>query len=194
MTSRGRFVVAAAAVALTLTLRGGALDAIYMKPDLENVPVARLVANLERELAADPKSADIHLRLARLYAMAYAANADELPTTVVAGRSSQGNPEVWFGHEPNVVPADIPPGTPRTSASKVYLQKSVDHYKTSHRARACEPGRSNRIRLDARTVRKQRGGHRRIPQGRSSRRGPKSRTPSSHSSGNGSTPRRRRVI
>ena len=130
MTSRGRFVVAAAAVALTLTLRGGALDAIYVKPDLENVPVARLVANLERELAADPKSADIHLRLARLYAMAYAANADELPTTVVAGRSSQGNPEVWFGHEPNVVPADIPPGTPRTSASKVYLQKSVDHYKT----------------------------------------------------------------
>ncbi len=129
MTSPGRFVVAAAAVALTLTLRGGALDAIYVKPDLENVPVARLVANLERELADDPKSPDIHLRLARLYAMAYAANADELPTTVVAGRSSQGNPEVWFGHEPNVVPADIPPGTPRTSASKVYLQKSVDHYK-----------------------------------------------------------------
>ena len=129
MTSRGRFVVAAAAVALTLTLRGGALDAIYVKPDLENVPVARLVANLERELADNPKSPDIHLRLARLYAMAYAANADELPTTVVAGRSSQGNPEVWFGHEPNVVPADIPAGTPRTSASKVYLQKSVDHYK-----------------------------------------------------------------
>jgi hypothetical protein len=129
MTNRGRVVVAAAAVALTLTLRGGALDAIYVKPDLENVPVARLVANLERELAGDPKSPDIHLRLARLYAMAYAANADELPTSVVAGRSSQGNPEVWFGHEPNVVPADIPPGTPRTSASKVYLQKSVDHYK-----------------------------------------------------------------
>ena len=45
-------------------------------------------------------------------------------------RSSQANPEVWFGHEPNLVPADIPPGTPRTAASKVYLQKSVDHYKT----------------------------------------------------------------
>jgi tetratricopeptide (TPR) repeat protein len=129
MTSRGRFVVAALAVILPLTLRAGVLDAIYMRPDLENVPVARLVANLERELAADPKSADIHLRLARLYAMAYAANADELPATVVAGRSSQANPEVWFGHEPNVLPAEIPPGTPRSAASKVYLQKSVDHYK-----------------------------------------------------------------
>ena len=52
MTSRGRFVVAAAAAALA-TIFGGVSDAIYMRPDLENVPVARLVANLERELATD---------------------------------------------------------------------------------------------------------------------------------------------
>jgi tetratricopeptide (TPR) repeat protein len=129
MTSRGRFVVAAAAAALA-TIFGGVSDAIYMRPDLENVPVARLVANLERELATDPKSADIHLRLARLYAMAYAANAEELPAKVVAGRASMDtNPQVWFGHEPNIVPGDFKPGTPRTAASKAYLQKSVDHYR-----------------------------------------------------------------
>jgi tetratricopeptide (TPR) repeat protein len=129
MTSRGYFVVGAAAGALAATVFGGALQAIYMRPDLENVPVARLVSNLERELAADPKSADIHLRLARLYAMAYAANAEELPATVVAGRGSQDTkPQVWFGHEPDIIPADIKPGTPRTVASKTYLQKSVDHY------------------------------------------------------------------
>ena len=129
MTSRGRFVVAAAAAALA-TIFGGVSDAIYMRPDLENVPVARLISNLERELATDPKSADIHLRLARLYAMAYAANAEELPAKVVAGRSSKDtNPQVWFGHEPNIVPGDIKPGTPRTAASKAYLQKSVDHYR-----------------------------------------------------------------
>ena len=128
MTSPGQRVTSATVV-LSLILSAGALKAIYARPDLENVPVARLVSNLERELAADPKNADIHLRLARLYAMAYAANADELPVTVVAGRGSQANPQVWFGHEPNLVPGDIPPGTPRTAASKVYLQKSVDHYK-----------------------------------------------------------------
>jgi tetratricopeptide (TPR) repeat protein len=128
MTSPGHLATSATVV-LSLTLSAGALKAIYMRPDLENVPVARLVANLERDLAADPKNADIHLRLARLYAMAYAANADELPVKVVAGRSSPANPEVWFGHEPNLVPTDIPPGTPRTAASKAYLQKSVDHYK-----------------------------------------------------------------
>jgi hypothetical protein len=129
MTSRGHLVTPATVV-LSLIWSAGGLKAIYARPDLENVPVARLVSNLERDLAADPKNADIHLRLARLYAMAYAANADELPVTVVAGRSSQANPQVWFGHEPNLVPADIPPGTPRTAASKIYLQKSVGHYKT----------------------------------------------------------------
>jgi tetratricopeptide (TPR) repeat protein len=129
MTRRGPFVVAAAAAALAIIF-GGLVDAIYMRPDLENVPVARLVSNLERELATDPKSADIHLRLARLYAMAYAANAEELPAKVVAGRGSQDtNPQVWFGHEPDLVPGDIKPGTPRTAASRAYLQKSVDHYK-----------------------------------------------------------------
>ena len=128
MPSRGRFVAAAAAALATIF--GGLLDAIYMRPDLENVPVARLVSNLERELATDRKSADIHLRLARLYAMAYAANAEELPAKVVAGRGSQDtNPQVWFGHEPDLVPGDIKPGTPRTAASRAYLQKSVDHYK-----------------------------------------------------------------
>jgi tetratricopeptide (TPR) repeat protein len=129
MTSRARFVIGAAAVTLA-TVSGAALHAIYMRPDLENVPVARLVSNLERELAADPKSADLHLRLARLYAMAYAANAEELPATVLAGRGSQDTkPQVWFGHEPDIVPGDIKPGTPRSAAAKAYLQKSIDHYR-----------------------------------------------------------------
>src|SRR5688572_22883594 len=94
MTCRGRFVVAAAAITLILS---GALQAIYVKPDLQNVPVARLVSHLERELATDPKSADVHLRLARLYAMAYAANAEQLQATVVAGRTyDEATPDVFF--------------------------------------------------------------------------------------------------
>ena len=49
---------------------------IYMRPDIEDVPVARLVANLETDLAADPKNPDIHLRLARLYAVVYFGEHD----------------------------------------------------------------------------------------------------------------------
>ena len=129
MQSSGRPAISAA-VLIAIALGSAVVNTIYMRPDLENVPVARLVANLERELAAAPKNADIHLRLARLYAMAYAANAEELPVAVLAGPDKRPKQEVWFGHEPSLVPAQIPPGTTRTEASKLYLQKSLTHYKT----------------------------------------------------------------
>jgi hypothetical protein len=119
-------LIAAGVVALVATTRG-----IYMRPDLEDVPVARLVANLERDLQASPKDPEIHLRLARLYAMAYSANTDELPATAVGGKDKPARQEVWFGHEPNLVPTPLPPGTTRSEASKAYLRKSLEHYKTA---------------------------------------------------------------
>jgi tetratricopeptide (TPR) repeat protein len=130
MSHLRRLLIPAAAVCV-LTVSAAAVDAIYMRPDIENVPVARLVTNLERELAADPKDPEIHLRLARLYAMAYAANEDELPAAVLGGRDKPGKQEVWFGHEPSLVPENVAPGTTRTAAAKGYLQKSLNHYKTA---------------------------------------------------------------
>jgi hypothetical protein len=130
MTHRGCRSIQAAAVAV-LTLMTAALGGIYMRPDLENVPVARLVANLERDLAANPKDAAIHVRLARLYAMAYAANEDELPATALGAKDKPTRQEVWFGHEPSLVPDRVAPGTTRSDASKAYLKKSLSHYKTA---------------------------------------------------------------
>src|SRR5215207_3178990 len=104
------------AIAAALIAASASLGAIYMRPDIEDVPVARLVANLEKELAADPKNPDIHLRLARLYALAYSANTTELPVTVLAGADQAPRQEVWFGHEPNLMPK-LAPGATRTEAS-----------------------------------------------------------------------------
>jgi tetratricopeptide (TPR) repeat protein len=126
-----RCLSAFVALAGVLSLMTVTPRAIYMRPDIENVPVARLVANLERELEANPKSADLHLRLARLYAMAYAANADELPTTALGGKGTPAKQEVWFGHEPNLVPERVTAGAGRSEAAKGYLQKSLGHYKTA---------------------------------------------------------------
>jgi hypothetical protein len=117
------------AVAAAVVAASASLGAIYMRPDIENVPVARLVANLEKELAADPKNADIHLRLARLYALAYSANTTELPVTVLAGADRKTRQEVWFGHEPNLIPEKVAVGASRSEASKAFLAKSVDHYR-----------------------------------------------------------------
>jgi tetratricopeptide (TPR) repeat protein len=123
-SSRQAFLVAAAALIAVSASLGG----IYMRPDIEEVPVARLVANLEKELAADPKNPDIHLRLARLYAVAYSANTTELPATVLAGADRKPRQEVWFGHEPDLVPQKVDPGATRSEASKGFLAKSVEHY------------------------------------------------------------------
>ncbi len=101
---------------------------LYGRPEIQTVPVARLVANLQRELAATPRDPDIHIRLARLYGMAYFLNADELP--VLRGKPDQ----VWFGYEPNLVPHPVRPGGTigsRSEAARQYLEKATEHYRTA---------------------------------------------------------------
>ena len=168
-------------------------DGIYMRQDIENVPVARLVANLERDLAANPKDADIHLRLARLYAMAYFANEDELPATALGGKDKPPKQEVWFGHEPNLVPGQVAPGTTRSSASKAYLQKSVNHYKTAVALESNNLTARIGYRVGARTDGRQSGRDRRVPGGSSNRRGPRSRVRRGPRSDSGSIPRKPRA-
>ena len=112
------------AIAATLVVAlSPPLDAIFARVDIEDVPVARLVANLEKDLAANPRDPAIHLRLARLYAMAYAANASELPVAVLAGADQKPRQEVWFGHEPDLIPRQIAPGATRSAAAKGFLAK-----------------------------------------------------------------------
>lgn len=103
--------------------------ALYIRMETRTVPVARLVANLEKALAAAPGDPDLHLKLARLFAMAYAQNVDELPASA---RPDGSGEDVWFGHEPDLVPRQsVAPGTPRSEATRRYLQRSLDHYRAS---------------------------------------------------------------
>src|SRR5690349_10258110 len=48
------------------------VQAIFMPRETRRVPVDRLAANLERQLAAQPNNVELRLNLARLHAMAYA--------------------------------------------------------------------------------------------------------------------------
>jgi hypothetical protein len=125
--------VSVALAVLTLVSAGAArLDGIYVRMETERVPVARLVANLEQRLAASPKDSALHVKLARLYGMAYALNTDVVPASTRPG----GIQEPWFGHEPLLAPVKPVPGTTRTEAVRGYLQKAVSHYQT---ALALEP-------------------------------------------------------
>ena len=107
-----------------------ATSGIYVDFETRTVPVARLVANLEQQLEADPKRPEIHLRLARLYGMAYSLNSDELPARVTRPGGAE---EVWFGHEAPLVPYSnrVRPGATRSEASRTYLKKSLEHYRAA---------------------------------------------------------------
>lgn len=74
------------------------VSALYLRPEIEKVPVERLAKNLQEAIDKNPKNAQAVLNLARLHAMAYALRSD----TVETNKNMPG--VVWFGFEPPFVP------------------------------------------------------------------------------------------
>ena len=72
----------AAALALVCGLvAAGRVHARYMAPDIDNVPVDRVIANLVRQAAARPDDATLRLNLARFGGYALAAEWQALGVT-----------------------------------------------------------------------------------------------------------------
>jgi tetratricopeptide (TPR) repeat protein len=123
MTGRRMAPLAGLAIVLSVI----PLSGIYIGVESRRVPVARLVSNLEKQLTAKPQDADLQLKLARLYGMAYALNGEDLPVMTKGDAE-----EVWFGHEPNLVPHRAQSEkTTRTAAAREYLKKALEHYKNA---------------------------------------------------------------
>lgn len=103
-------------------------DALYIRPDLEKVPVERLVKNLDDQAQKEPKNATLRFNLARLHGMAYAKKADEVE---VNRKSRDGG--AWFGFEPAFVPfAKLVTKTEdeaKLKAAKEHLAKAIEAYK-----------------------------------------------------------------
>ena len=73
--------------------------AMFIRPDLEKVPVERLIKNLEDVAQKEPKNAQVRYNLARVHAMAYALKADSCDIN-----KRQPNGGAWFGYTPPAVP------------------------------------------------------------------------------------------
>lgn len=101
----------------------------YASVQTEKVPVERLVANLEKKLAAAPKDFDLLARTARVHAMAYAAKTSELEV-----RKSKPD-ELWLGHAPKNLPFQLEMGgsasVQKTAAA--HLEKAVDLYRRAEK-------------------------------------------------------------
>jgi hypothetical protein len=88
-----------ALLCMSIAGQGSLASAKYRRPDLEQIPVERLLENLARAADKDPKDARVRFNLARAHAMAYANKTDSVEIQKAA--EDKG---VWFGFEPKNVP------------------------------------------------------------------------------------------
>jgi hypothetical protein len=111
---------------LVFALLAESIQARYRRPDLEMIPVARLLENLEKIAAKNPKDIQVRFNLARAHAMAYALKADT--AQVFKGKEMDG---AWFGYEPNHVPF-VPKASDDAAKLKTaqeHLAKAIERYK-----------------------------------------------------------------
>ena len=108
------------------------LAAEWVQVYVRDVPVERLTANLERELAATPKDVGILVNLARVHAMAFAQKRDSVPSAVRNGLKPSPERAPWLG---NGAPAHALPevrtsNDPKTlAAARVQLDKAIARYR-----------------------------------------------------------------
>jgi tetratricopeptide (TPR) repeat protein len=101
-------------------------SAIYMRVDVDTVAAARLIGNLEKIVAKDPKDVANRVNLARAHAMAYAMRSDSIEV-----RKGAEPVEVWFGYDPPNVPFDSAKAVDRisTEEAEAHLAKAIAVYR-----------------------------------------------------------------
>ena len=137
--------------------------ALYIQPDLVDVPVGRLIANIEAASKKKPKDAALQHHLARAHAVAYARNLDS-DGKVKQQKGKDAN-AIWFGFNPPHVPYASPqrapkrgkkekPNPERTKVAREHLKSAVAAYE---RALKLGPKNAQTIRLGLGWCRKEAG-------------------------------------
>jgi hypothetical protein len=118
----GCCIAAVALVGLLLT----PASALYIRPDIEKVPVQRLIDNLSEQIKKDPKNARAHFNLARVHAMAYALKTD----TAESNKATKDG-GAWFGFEPAHIPFQVKKtdDAKQLEEAKKHLDEAVAEYK-----------------------------------------------------------------
>ena len=113
-------------LACTLFVIGvGVAEARYARPQLEQVPVERLITNLTKLVETKPDDAKLRFNLARAHAMAFAQRAESLQ--VRKGNDAAGP---WFGYEPSHIPFRITKvdDPKQLKKAKQQLQSAIEQY------------------------------------------------------------------
>lgn len=96
----------------------------YARPQLANVPIERVIANLAKDAEAKPKDAAAKFRLARAYAMGYASKKENVEV------QAKDEKELWLGYEPLNQPLEVQPTDDKKveAAAEERLAKAIETY------------------------------------------------------------------
>lgn len=102
------------------------LNARFMRPDIEKIPVERLVRNLEALAEKDSKDVTVRFNLARVHAMAFALKTET--AEIWKNKIEEG---AWFGHTPAFVPFKgvATKDEAKQKAARAHVEKAVQSYK-----------------------------------------------------------------
>jgi len=118
-----RFTPAFAVIAFAIW--AAPASARFMRVDVENVPVERIVKNLQEAVQKDPKNVQAVLNLARTHAMAYSLRSEEVPV------NKKMPDAIWFGYTPAVVPFNTVTPTEdkgKLRAANTHLEAAIKLY------------------------------------------------------------------
>jgi hypothetical protein len=122
---RRRFANRIVPTVLALTLVSSSVWTESIVWDIYNVPLDRLVANLEASIAKQPKNADLRVNLARVHVMAFALKTTTIP--VVRGMETKGPASKWLreNEQPEVAPTADPAARKEAAG---HLEKAIQGY------------------------------------------------------------------
>jgi hypothetical protein len=113
-------------IGLTTALPAPASRGMFIRPQLEEVPIAKVIDNLDKAAAKDPKDVKVRYNLARAFSMAWAEKVDTVK--VWKNKDLDG---IWFGFTPKHVPY-TPKKTDdeaKQKLAKEYLDKAITTYR-----------------------------------------------------------------
>jgi tetratricopeptide (TPR) repeat protein len=121
------------AVFLVVVAAAATLAAMHRPVDVRNVPAERVTANLERELAANPKDVKILVNLARVHAIAFAQKRDSVPSAVPMGIGKPAweiTPYLGMGVPGHTQPEVRSTDDPKASAAaQAQLDRAIARYR-----------------------------------------------------------------
>src|SRR5438477_10828083 len=102
-------------------------EAKFLQVETEQVPIARLIANLEKQWEQNPDDRQLHYALGRVHSMAYALDSASIQVEQKTGKP-------WFVYFDNGAPPRQ--GTERNAPAqekeaKAHLREAIEHYEAA---------------------------------------------------------------